>query len=374
MEQVKHSLFTVLALVLLVGCSQKPQSDVDTPAYHYSAGMRAIDNGEYQDALQSFQRSIQLDRKFLPGYAGLALAQAHLGQTKDAKRNLDWAVSRGGKDPDILAVGALVWIALRDSEKGWFKQAEKLVNKALKKHPKHEGALYACGLANLYQYNFDKAESCFKKVVDLKGEYAGKADAKWQMTQKIVRAMPGTPVGRKVALHEQITRADLAVLFIEELKVGELFERMSAPSAGFQTPAEMQAQRSSNLPPDATGHWAENWIKEVLRYNVMDIFPDGKFYPDETVTRANYAMAVQRLLVAATRDPSLETRYFGESPSRFSDVPSSHPAYNAMALCTERGIMQADVMTGRFNPNGPVSGADALLIIRTLQNSLRMTF
>jgi hypothetical protein len=36
--------------------------------------------------------------------------------------------------------------------------------------------------------------------------------------------------------------------------------------------------------------------------------------------------------------------------------------------------MQADVITGRFQPTGNVSGADALLIIRTLQTSLRMTF
>jgi len=36
--------------------------------------------------------------------------------------------------------------------------------------------------------------------------------------------------------------------------------------------------------------------------------------------------------------------------------------------------MQADVMTGRFDPTGDVTGADALLIIRTLQTSLRMTF
>jgi hypothetical protein len=45
-----------------------------------------------------------------------------------------------------------------------------------------------------------------------------------------------------------------------------------------------------------------------------------------------------------------------------------------MAICSERGIMQSDVMTGKFNAAGYVNGADALLIIRTLQNSLRMTF
>ena len=92
------------------------------------------------------------------------------------------------------------------------------------------------------------------------------------------------------------------------------------------------------------------------------------------MNRATYAMAVQRLLVVATRDESLETKYFGENPSRFSDVSSSHFAYPAMALCSERGIMKADLVTGGFQPAGNVGGADALLIIRSVQNSLRVTF
>ena len=49
-------------------------------------------------------------------------------------------------------------------------------------------------------------------------------------------------------------------------------------------------------------------------------------------------------------------------------------AYPGMALCSERGIMKADLVTGGFNPAGGVGGADALLIIRTVQTSLRVTF
>jgi len=43
-------------------------------------------------------------------------------------------------------------------------------------------------------------------------------------------------------------------------------------------------------------------------------------------------------------------------------------------VCAERGIMQADMMTGKFHPSSPVSGADALLSIRSFQNALRITF
>ena len=85
-------------------------------------------------------------------------------------------------------------------------------------------------------------------------------------------------------------------------------------------------------------------------------------------------MAIQRVLTIISGDESLETRYFGESPSRFQDVSSSHPAYNAMALCAERGIMQSNMLTGKFEPSKPVSGADALLSIRSFQNALKINF
>jgi len=50
---MKHYLYLTLTILLLAGCSQKPQSDVDTPEYHYKAGMRAVETGEYSAALTS---------------------------------------------------------------------------------------------------------------------------------------------------------------------------------------------------------------------------------------------------------------------------------------------------------------------------------
>ena len=74
-----------LTLLLLVSCATKPQSDVDTPEYHFKAGMRAIDNEDYQQSITSFQRSVDLDSKFALGYGGLGLANAYLKSNKNAK-------------------------------------------------------------------------------------------------------------------------------------------------------------------------------------------------------------------------------------------------------------------------------------------------
>jgi len=374
MKHLSIRIFAISILLFITGCATKPQSDVDSPEYHFRSGMRSVDTGNYDAALNSFQRALDLDKKFVSAYAGLGLANAHLGNTKAAKKNIGKAVDKGSKDPDVLAICGRAWIAMRKDEKKWFKQATKILDKALKRDKQHEASMFYYGLAHLYKYNFSDAEAYFRKVVELKGDYSGKADAQWKRSQKIVRAMPGTEAGKKIALQEQINRADLSVIFAEELKISELMAKLPAQSGGFQTPGQMNTSTRSQKPSDASGHWASSWINEVIQYGILEVGPDGRFYPDETITRAEYAMSVQRLLVVATRDNDLEIRYFGESPSRFSDVPSSHPAYNAMALCSERGIMQSDVMTGKFNPSGKIDGADALLIIRTLQNSLRMTF
>ena len=211
----------------------------------------------------------------------------------------------------------------------------------------------------------------------MKGELAKKANEKWELSQKVVRASPGTLAGKKIAIQPKVSRADLAVLFTEEMKLVEVFKRINPTTAPaeFKTPEEMMnSDEEASSPPDIVGFWAEPWIMEVLELGVLEVDPEGKFNPRKTITRVEYAMAVQRILSKITGDGSLETKYFGEATSRFSDVPSTHFAYNAMALCVERGIMKVDMMTGKFDPVGVVSGADALLIIREIQNQLNLNY
>ena len=370
---VKSIQITGLQLLFIfTSCAVKPASDMDKPDYHYKAGMRQIDKREYSSAVTSFDRAIKLDKKFALAYAGMGIAKANLKDKKQAKNYAQKAESIGGKDADVLALCGKVYIDLREQEKKWYRDAEKVLKRALKREKKHEQATYYTGEMYLYKHQFSEAESRFRSVVEGKGEYSGRADRMWQLSQKIVRAMPGTDIGKKVALYEEITRADLAVLLAEELRVSVLMEKSQSPGSGFQTPS--QVNNNSAVPSDSEGHWAEVWINEISRYGILEAAPGQPFYPDETINRAEYAMAIQRVLSITTGDAGLETRYFGEDPSRFKDVPSSHRAYNAMALCVERGIMQSDLLTGRFQPGLPVAGADALLIIRSFQNALRMSF
>ena len=123
-----HFIFYAFTALLLIGwCATKPQSDVDTPAYHFRAGMRAVDSGNYDAALNSFQRALDLDKKFVAAVAGLGLANAYLGDTKAAKKYIGKV--DGDKNPDVLAICARTWIVMRKDEKKWFKKATNILIK-----------------------------------------------------------------------------------------------------------------------------------------------------------------------------------------------------------------------------------------------------
>jgi tetratricopeptide (TPR) repeat protein len=383
----KHlALSSLLVFAFLAtGCGPKAtsQSYVDTPESHYRAGMRYLEDKEYNSAIQEFNRSIALDKKFALGWAGLGLATGLNGDLKQGLKQMDKGLDLGKKNADVHVLAGRLWIAHRGEYKKWHKKAIKEFENALDRDKRHEGAQYYMGEAHFYNYDFAGAEAQFRLVIDLNGDYSGKADSMWELSDKINRAKPGTATGKKVAIDFEITRADLAALFIEELKLTEIFDKI-APSGGnqFVFPTEVSPedwikdashQISSALPPDVRGHWAEGWIRDALNLGVMEAQGDGNFHPEETVKRLDFAMAVARMLVAISGNPGLETLYFGESPSRFSDVSSTHPAYSAMALCSERGVMTADI-TGKFRHTDTVAGADALLIIRKIQNAVRMTF
>lgn len=47
---------------------------------------------------------------------------------------------------------------------------------------------------------------------------------------------------------------------------------------------------------DVTGHWAQSFIQEVAQAGLLKGDPDGKFRPDDPVTRAELAVVLSRLL------------------------------------------------------------------------------
>ena len=365
-------------IVIWAGCGPKPvkeQSLLDTPDNHYRQGLRELDANNLDRAAEEFNRATALDPKYPGGYAGMGLVLAAKEDYKEALKSADKALDKDKTWIDGYVIKGRILTQEKNGEE-WIEEAVKVFDKGLKLAPDHEGLHFYKGIAYKENYAFRKAAKEFRDVIDGKGELAGKASGEWELMQKIERAAPGTRIGMKIALMPVIDRSDLAVLFIEELKLLDVLKQRQPMKfdARFKTPDQAaQGQMVQSVPGDVVNHWAKNWVLNILETGVMVTFPDGGFHPDDPVTRANYAQFMQAILMVVTGDESLATKYVG-TPSRFPDINATHFAYNAICLSVDRGIMKADTMTGAFLMRETVSGADALLMIRELQSALRMTF
>jgi tetratricopeptide (TPR) repeat protein len=375
-------LMGVIVSLILSGCGPKPikkESVLDTPENHITQGLRELDAGRLDRAQAEFKRASALDPDHPGGYVGMGLVLAEKGDFKEALNLVDKGLGKDDKYIDgYIAKGRIIVKQRKDDD--WLKDAVKIFDKALKIDPDSEKALFYKGMAYKEAYEFGEAANIYSKVIAMKGDFAKDANAEWELVQKIQRAAPGTKIGKKIALIPQIDRADLAVLFVEELKLLEVLEKKQTKTydTGFRPPDDPTAMQTSSTESmaaatDIENHWARSWIESIIGTGVMDVFPDHTFRPDDLIIRSNYASFIQNILTAVTGDASLATKYIG-TPSRFPDVNATHYAYNAICLAVDRGIMKADTMTGAFGMSDNISGADALLIIRDFQNALRMVF
>ena len=366
------------AVFSLYGCAPKvrpSESVLDTPKHHVQSGMKLIAIGKCDDAMREFDLAKGLDPKFSSAFVGSGLVLAHQEDLKQGIKDMDKALDLAKtKEEKIDANVGLIRIYLLGKEsahKNWLSKAKKAYAAAVRLSPESSVAHYYMGESYKHALEFDEASELFKKASDINDGYVVEANDAWKLIQKIQRAAPGTMIGKKIALVDQITRADIAALFVQELKIDEIFAQMKAFDTRFKNPEkEFVAEQAIKAPPalDIEDHVLRTDIESVIQLGIKGIeaYPDHTFKPDQKITRAEYAMMIEDMLVKLSRDEKAATKFIG-SPSPFPDLRNDFPYYNAVMVSTTRGIMETkDLTTGEFDPMGSVSGADALLIIRRL--------
>ena len=377
-------LIPVVAMsVAFAGCGPRhlpPESPLDTPQAHYQTGLERFERGDLWIAEAEFERARSLDPDFAGTFVGSALIAMNHQDFWQAYQELEQALHRDRSFTDAYVVRGRVTTAegvtKEISVEAWLPTALKAYEQAAKLDPLRPDIYFHRGRTLLKANDLERARKAFTEVIRLNtGALVPKALAQVERIQAIERAVPGSKSGIKIALVDEITRAELAVLLLEELRLADLTEQRgkTAPQVKFSPPG--QGQKANVHPVDVVASWARPWIEEVLALAVpgFELMPDLTFRPDEPVTRANYARVNEGILVLITGDSGLATRYVGGN-SPFPDVQSDSYAYNAIALNVDRGIISSDKISGRFRLNDTVSGAEALLIVRELQNAVRMEF
>jgi hypothetical protein len=220
----------------------------------------------------------------------------------------------------------------------------------------------------------------FRAVLDMNRDFVGEANVEWALIQKIQRAAPGTEIGKKIALIDKIDRADIAALFDQEMNLEKLFTKRGTKTydTSFKAPTESSTRFSPEttvkMEPatDIENNWLKPSIETVLKLQVrgLEAGPNHTFEPDKLITKAEFALMLEDILIKVSGDEKLATKYIGTT-SLFPDVRNDHYAFNAIMVVTSRGFIEADKATGEFKPNDPVLGADALLSIRAFKDQLK---
>ncbi len=107
---------------------------------------------------------------------------------------------------------------------------------------------------------------------------------------------------------------------------------------------------------DTRGHWAEEFIRELYKLEIVTGFRDRTFKPDATMTRSQYAA----LIVKAFNPPSKRQAI------KFKDVPESFWAYKAIQQAYQ-GQFLSGYPNNSFRPNENIQRVQ---IIVSLVNGL----
>jgi Tfp pilus assembly protein PilF len=379
MKRLAVLMFVIAALVVM-GCGPKaaPSTSVlDTPEYHYNQGLKFLDKNQMDDAMKEFQRAVDLDPKSPLGYIGKGLALGKKGEFKPAFENMEKA-----KDLETKGIEARIgMIRLHSLQRGknFVKECESEFKAANEKEPNSARLHYFMGMAYKSALDFDKAAGMFRTVLDLNSDLR-RGKRRWLVIQKIQRAAPGTEIGKKIALIDKIDRADVCALFDQEMNLEKLFTKRGVKSydTSFKAPTESSTQFSPettvkmDAATDIKDHWLRPSIETILKLQVrgLEAGPNHKFDPDKDITKGEFAVMLEDILIKVSGDEKLATKFLGAT-SPFPDIRNDQYFFSAAMTATTRNFLEADKATGEFKPGDSVSGADALLSIREFKNQLK---
>jgi len=389
--RMKRIILAVAALVLVIavsGCGPKavPSTSVmDTPEYHYNQGLKAFDADRLDDAMREFDRAISLEPKSPLGYIGNGLVLGKKGEFKPAFESMEKAKGNEAKGIEahvgMIRLYGMQMAKEQKKSEDLVKAAGKEFKSANEKEPNNPRLYYYMGMCYKMALDFDKAAAMFRAVLDMNRDFVLETNAECAVIQKIQRAAPGSEIGKKIALIDKIDRADIAALFDQEMNLEKLFTKRGTKTydTSFKAPTEsstaMETERVVKIAAatDINDSWLKPSIETILKLQVrgLEAGPNHKFEPDKFITKGEFALMLEDILIKVTGDEKMATKFLGAT-SPFPDVRNDHYAFNAIMVTTSRGFIEADKATGEFKASDPVSGADALLSIREFKNQLKL--
>lgn len=266
-------------------------------------GERAAESGDDAAAVLSYGAALELGPDVLEPYLRIAAIQRRGGQNEDAIRTLRAARDRIG---DLRIVLEPLGQALQES-----------------------GA-------------YDEAYDVFQALLDVVPDDA-EVRAMVASARELYFTTSLPEPYRQIEDKRQIVRQDLAALIA--IRLPSLGERADEARRGV-------------IIIDIEDSWAEDYIREVVQWGVMQVFQNHAFGPELVIKRQFFAEIAYRVLelLDATDDAPR---------ARLSDVATEHYFYDQIRVVVGQGILPVGPR-GSFGLLEPVSGAEAVAAVQRL--------
>lgn len=369
-------------LVLAVGCAGRgpleQRQAMDSAAHHEKLGSQFAEDGKTDKALSEYQAALEINQEYSPAHAGMARLHAQNGDARKARESLDKAIDHADERSEKINARLAEMEVLIHSDKALdIEEIEDTYDYITKREPDHPEASLLMADAYARADRTEKADDLYRRLVEKGGPDAAEAEKAWREMQARKRLESDVRATEELADLPGLTRAQTAALVVEELEGCRLLEKVkqNQPEEGFLTPSEAEAKteqssKAGSMPADVSGHPLKRDIVLVQGMGLRGLSarPDGRFYPDKDMTRADMALALEDLLMIAENDTALARKFIG-SDSPFADVSQNSYAFNAILLTVSRGLMEPP-KSKHFYPEKPVSGMDALRSIQKVRGKL----
>ena len=357
--------------VLWNGCGPKisgyHEGIIDTTEHRVYNGFMFIKMERPDDAQREFERALVLNPKSSAAHRGMGIVCAMKGDFKSAFASLDLAMREAQNDEEkALAKTGMMTAQMMQRADGWLEKVEENFKEAVAFSTRLPEPYFELGLAYKRSFDIRRSKLAFEQVIHLNKALVGEAQEQLVILNKMDEAMARTDLGKRIVLVDRITRAQTAALLVAETEIDDLLVLSPARFPG--STASSSGNGEKRLPKDVPGHEFEVFVQEVLHLRIhgLNTYADGTFGPDEYMTRAAFAVIVADI-VSRSQDVPLPMPMV----SRFKDVRPDSPYYKAIMISTE-GTKVMDAKGNLFETMGTLSGLDALLCFRKVEERLKI--
>ncbi len=194
-----HLTYTVFVLVLLImpltfsGCTHASFVDEVTKAAAFTLkeeGNALLAQKQYEEALEKYKESMELNPDYIPNYYNLGTTYAYLGNKKEAIKNFNLAIEHGYTKPRIYYNMAYFY-----NEWGEFDKSIELYQLLLEKNPHDLASLQNLTIAYKKAERFDEAKKLASKglslIDELEEDYKENNYRKTSKADNVIPALNG---------------------------------------------------------------------------------------------------------------------------------------------------------------------------------------